>query len=303
VPPVIRVQELRKVYGDLVALDDVSFEVEAGTTFGLLGPNGAGKTTTLEIICGLRVPDGGRLEVMGESDPRRYRDRIGVQLQATALFARLTVREHLELFAGFYRQPRPIAEVLEMAAVGEVAGRYAGRLSGGQRQRLAIALALVGSPEACFLDEPSSGLDPQARLHLRDAIEAIKGRGTTVVLTTHYLEEAERLCDQVAILDRGRVLACGAPRELVRELRAEHAIEFHAPNGKLLPDELRALPGSTGGEVVGGEHVLYSRDPQATLDALFRLARERDARLIDLRVRAATLEDLYIEKTGRFLRE
>jgi ABC-2 type transport system ATP-binding protein len=301
--PVIRVHDLRKRYGDVVALDGVSFAVEAGTTFGLLGPNGAGKTTALEIVCGLRVPDGGRLDVLGESDPRRYRDRIGVQLQATALFHRLTVLEHLELFAGFYPKPRPVAEMLEIAAISEVADRYAGRLSGGQRQRLAIALALVGGPDVCLLDEPSAGLDPQARLHLRGTIDAIKARGTTVVMTTHYLEEAERLCDQVAIVDRGRVLAQGAPRDLVRELRAGHAIEFCAPNGKLRPAELRALPAATGGEAVGGEHVLYSSDPPATLDALFELARARDVRLDDLRVRAATLEDLYIEKTGRFLRE
>jgi ABC-2 type transport system ATP-binding protein len=211
--------------------------------------------------------------------------------------------EHLELFAGFYPNPRPTSEMLEIAAIGEVADRYAGRLSGGQRQRLAIALALVGSPEVCFLDEPSAGLDPQARLHLRETIDAIKARGTTVVLTTHHLEEAERLCDHVAIVDRGRVLAQGTPRDLVRELRAGHAIEFCTPNGKLPVSDLRALPAATGGEVVGGEHVLYSSDPQATLGALFELARARDARLDDLRVRAATLEDLYIEKTGRFLRE
>jgi ABC-2 type transport system ATP-binding protein len=217
-PPVVHVQDLRKRYGAVVALDGVSFDVEAGTTFGLLGPNGAGKTTTLEIVCGLRVPDGGHVEVLGESDPRRYRDRIGVQLQSTALFARLTVLEHLELFAGLYRNPRRVKDVLDIAAIGEVADRYAGRLSGGQRQRLAIALALVGSPEACFLDEPSAGLDAQARLHLREAIDAIKARGTTVVLSTHYLEEAERLCDHVAIVDRGRVLAQGAPRDLAARL-------------------------------------------------------------------------------------
>ncbi|MFN8559946.1 MAG: ABC transporter ATP-binding protein, partial [Dehalococcoidia bacterium] len=213
--PAIAVHDLHKRYGAVQAVDGVSFDVWPAEVFGLLGPNGAGKTTTVEIIEGLRTPDSGAVRVLNvdvAARPRDVKERIGVQLQAPALLPRLRVQEIIELFAGFYAAPRPVDEVIALADLGEVRDRRAGVLSGGQAQRLSLALALINRPEVVFLDEPTTGLDPQARANLWDVIGRLRDAGTTLLLTTHSMEEAERLCDRVAIIDQGRVVALDRPR-------------------------------------------------------------------------------------------
>jgi ABC-2 type transport system ATP-binding protein len=228
--PAIEVIGLRKRYGAVQAVDGISFTVRRGEVFGMLGPNGAGKTTTVEIIEGLRPADSGRVTVLGldvARQPRAVKERVGVQLQTPALLPRLTVRELVALFASFYRTARSPDEVIALVGLEESGDRLAGTLSGGQTQRLSLALALVNRPEIVFLDEPTTGLDPQARLSLWGLIERVRAEGTTVVLTTHYMEEAERLCDRVAIIDRGRIVALDAPRALIAAHFQETAITAH----------------------------------------------------------------------------
>jgi ABC-2 type transport system ATP-binding protein len=296
----IEVSDLRKSFGSLQAVDGVSFAVEAGETFGLVGPNGAGKTTTLEMIEGLRPPDSGDIAILGEAvwpHPQRIQNRIGVQLQTTALFEGLTAAELLALFARFYG-PVPSGRVAEtLAAVGltEKAGSRVKTLSGGQQQRLAIALALVHEPEIVFLDEPTTGLDPQARRNLWDVVEAIRAGGKTVVLTTHYLEEAERLCDRVAIMDEGRVMALDTPAGLVRSLSADARITFQSSVGA---EQLKELPGAREVEAVDGGFTLTSGDVEATVAALLA-----DVPVTHLEVARATLEDVFLSLTGREYRE
>jgi ABC-2 type transport system ATP-binding protein len=216
--PALRVQGLRKAYNDVVAVDGLDLEVETGECFGLLGPNGAGKTTTIEICEGLLAPDSGNVEVLGrrwETDEKDLRELLGIQLQDTQLSEKLTVDETLTLFQSFYREARDIGEVIDQVELGEKRHSRVGGLSGGQKQRLAIACALVGNPQLLFLDEPTTGLDPVSRRQLWELISKFQSEGKTIVLTTHYMEEAERLCDRVAIVDHGHVIALGTPRELV----------------------------------------------------------------------------------------
>jgi ABC-2 type transport system ATP-binding protein len=285
----ISVAGLTKRYGDHVAVDGVSFRVEQGEAFGILGPNGAGKTTTLEMIEGLRRPDAGEITLLGQPvwpDPRRIQARIGVQLQSTSLFDMLTARELLELFAHFYLRPdgRERALVaLQLVGLESKADDYAKRLSGGQQQRLAIALALVHDPEIVFLDEPTTGLDPQARLNLWDVIRSINTEEKkTVVLTTHYLEEAEELCDRVAIMDQARIVALDTPAGLIAALDADARVSY------------------TDGS---GDHTVYVKDAQATVLEVLERARADGDKVSNLSVKGADLEDVFMQLTGREYRE
>ncbi|HEX2131047.1 MAG TPA: ABC transporter ATP-binding protein [Actinophytocola sp.] len=289
-------EDIRKAYGDLKAVDGVSLSVAEGEFFGILGPNGAGKTTTLEIIEGLREPDSGSVRLLGESPwPRRVAllPRIGVQLQASSFFEKLTAREQLETFASLYGVSAARAhEMLELVGLADKADTREDKLSGGQRQRLSIACALVHDPDVVFLDEPTAALDPQARRNLWDVLRAIQERGKTIVYTTHYLDEAEILCDRVAIMDRGRILALDRPAALVRGLDAPTHVILE--RGSLSTADAAALPGA--GEVGEDELSLTisTREPAALLSALA----DREA-LAGLQVRTATLEDVFLNLTGR----
>ena len=303
---VLSVEGLTKRYGQLVAVDGISFAVQRGETFGILGPNGAGKTTTLEMIEGLRQPDGGRISFMGLDALRRRRimqERVGVQLQAQALWPELTVEETLRVFQSFFKRRVPVQSLLQRFSLVEKRGARVKALSGGQRQRLSVATALVNDPELVFLDEPTTGLDPQARHSFWDLIREMRREGKTVIVTTHYMEEAEALCDRVAIMDHGRIIALDAPRQLVRSLGSDSTIEcaFAAPGpGR---EALLALPGVRDVRSEDGEHLLFSNDVSATLAALMRLADGQGRRVQSLHVRTATLEDVFISLTGRRLRE
>ncbi len=292
----IAVADLVKTYGDLRAVDGVTFEVRAGEFFGILGPNGAGKTTTLEIIEGIRKADSGRVTVLGQDPwPRNpaLLPRIGVQLQATAFFDRLTAREQLEMFGALYGVPaRSAAELLDLVGLADKADARENTLSGGQRQRLSIACALVHRPEVVFLDEPTAALDPQARRNLWDVLRAIQAAGSTVVYTTHYMDEAEALCDRVAIMDAGRVLALDTPAALVRGLDAPTRVAL--PDSVLDAEHARSLPGAGRVTADGTEVVLETREPARLLTALA----EAD-RLSGVSVRTATLEDVFLHLTGR----
>ena len=227
--PALLVSGLRKRYGDVVAVDGLDLTVATGECFGLLGPNGAGKTTTIEICEGLTIPDEGVVEVLGQRwdrDERALRERLGIQLQETQLAEKLTVEETVRLFRSFYARGRGVDEVIDLVQLGEKRHARVGKLSGGQKQRLALACAMVGDPELLFLDEPTTGLDPQSRRQLWDLIIDLRASGRSIVLTTHYMDEAERLCDRVAIVDHGHVIALGSPRALIASLGAEHVVEF-----------------------------------------------------------------------------
>ncbi len=307
----VEVHDLVKRYGRTTAVNGVSLSIRRGEIFGLLGPNGAGKTTTLELIEGIRAPDVGTIRVDGLDVRRRsraVRQRIGVQLQATTLFEELTVRETLALFGAFY--PRALAPdaLLRDVALADKASAFPQNLSGGQRQRLALALALVNDPPLLFLDEPTAGLDPQSRRMLWDTILALRARGKTIVLTTHFMDEAQLLCDRIAILDGGQIIAQDTPAGLVSLLGASATIEctVAAPTTgqpPLTPGELAALPGVTAARQGLEQTLLYSDDTERTLVALLRLVAERGARLDHLQVHAPTLEDVFLKLTGRALRD
>lgn len=304
--PALWVRDLVKRYGKTTAVDHVSFEVAAGEIFGLLGPNGAGKTTTLEIIEGLRRPDGGEAVVAGidvVKYPRRVRERIGVQLQEAGLFELLTVEETLTTFAAFHRRALPVPHLMEALNLAEKAKARVESLSGGQRQRLSIALALLNDPEVVFLDEPTTGLDPQARRNLWDVIVQIRAAGKTVVLTTHAMDEAERLCDRVAIMDRGRVIALDTPRRLIDEHARGVRIVLEPADEALAFDRflLEELPAVSRVDTRDGKAVLHTESPHESLPALF--ARFGERAFTSLRVEAATLEDVFLQLTGRRLRE
>jgi ABC-2 type transport system ATP-binding protein len=292
----ITVDDVRKSYGDLKAVDGVSFSVDEGEFFGILGPNGAGKTTTLEIIEGLRQPDGGTVRLLGQEPwPRNTAllPRIGVQLQATAFFDKLSAREQLVTFASLYGVSAARAdEMLELVGLTDKAGTREDKLSGGQRQRLSIACALIHDPDIVFLDEPTAALDPQARRNLWDVLRAIQDRGKTILYTTHYLDEAEILCDRVAIMDHGRILALDPPATLVRGLDAPTRVILE--RGPLTEPDAKALPGADEVIVDDVSLTITTREPADLLSALA----ERRA-LVGLQVRTATLEDVFLELTGR----
>jgi ABC-2 type transport system ATP-binding protein len=302
---VVTVENLYKHYADIKAVDGISFEVHQGEIFGFLGPNGAGKTTTIEIIEGYKVADGGRATVLG-LDPRRdryaVRERIGIMLQETALYPDLKVGELLRLFASYYHNPVDTNALLEMIGLEEKRGAFIRELSGGQRQRVVFVLALINDPALLFLDEPTAGLDPQSRRAIWEWISLARGRGKTVFLTTHYIEEAEGLCDRVAIIDHGRIIALDTPKRLMADTAVEQRIEFVIEGslavGRLeaLPDVIRALDDGRG------EFTLYAREAQKALKSLINLAETNGFRLRGLKVEGATLEDVFIELTGRRIR-
>jgi ABC-2 type transport system ATP-binding protein len=303
--PAIRCRGVVKRYDDVVAVDGLDLEVVAGECFGLLGPNGAGKTTTVEMCEGLIAPDAGTIEILGRTwrrEGRALRERLGIQLQETQLAEKLSVIETIRLFRSFYRRGRTPAEVLDLVGLEEKRDAWVRKLSGGQRQRLSLACALVSDPEILFLDEPTTGLDPQSRRRVWDVVEAARDRGGTVVLTTHYMEEAARLCDRVAIVDRGRVIALGRPAELVASLGAEHVVEF-AAQGSIDLARLRALEGVRAVHEDDGAVRLTVAAVHRAVPALLAELDRSAAGLERLTTHHATLEDVFVALTGRHLRD
>jgi ABC-2 type transport system ATP-binding protein len=303
----IRIQGLVKSYGDVVAVAGLDLEVRRGECFGLLGPNGAGKTTTIEILEGLLPPTAGTVEVLGlrwDRQPDELRARIGVALQETKLFDRLTVEETLRLFRTFYvgRATLSVETLLDEMQLGEKRATWVMKLSGGQRQRLAVALGLVGDPEVLFLDEPTTGLDPQSRRALWDTIAALRARGKTVVLTTHYMDEAERLCDRVAIVDHGKGIALGTPAELIDRSGGQHLVEV-STDPALQPEAFAGLAGLRSVRAQGDGFTLSIDGPHVALPALIARLGERGVRPTRLVSRTATLDDVFLSLTGRTLRE
>ena len=299
---VIEVRGLRKTYGSLVAVEDVSFSVRRGEIFGILGPNGAGKTTTVESIAGLRRPDAGTLWVLGldpERDGRQLRQRLGMQLQQATLPERLKVWEALELFASFYKAPADWRRLLGQWDLTEKRNASFADLSGGQRQRLFIALALVGDPEVVILDELTSGLDPQARRATWELVRAVRDAGTTVVLVTHFMDEAERLCDRLAVVDEGRIVAQGSSRDLIAGLGVEPRVRFTANASELV--FLEAVAGVSQVTRVGGDAVVHGRGP--ILARVASALAEHDIDPLDLRAEQPSLEDVFMALTGKQLRD
>jgi ABC-2 type transport system ATP-binding protein len=306
-PPVC-VRGLRKAYSDVVAVNGLDLEVGAGECFGLLGPNGAGKTTTIEICEGLLSPDAGTVELLGlrwETDAAELRQRLGVQLQETQLSEKLTVEETLRLFRSFYRRGPALSDVIAMVQLEEKRSSRVGGLSGGQKQRLAMACALVGDPDLLFLDEPTTGLDPQARRQLWDMIERFKTEGRNIILTTHYMEEAERLCDRVAVMDHGKIIALGTPRELIASIGAEHMVAFAVDENSRPLDlaELEKLDGVRVARCENGGYELQVSELHRAVPAIFDELTRRGIPLTELRTHSATLEDVFVSLTGRHLRD
>lgn len=302
----LEVQGLRKRYGEVCAVDGVDLRVFMGACFGLLGPNGAGKTTTMEICEGLLEPDAGSVLLFGrtwDSDRGALRQRLGVQLQESQLSEKLTVEETVRLFRSFYRKGHTVEAVIDLVGLGEKKSARVGSLSGGQAQRLSIACVLAGDPDLLFLDEPTTGLDPQSRRQLWGVLETLRKRGKTILLTTHYIDEAERLCDQVAIMDRGRVIALGTPRELIRTLGAEQVLECVIGESEDLPlAALAALPGVLRVQAEAGIHRLESTAAHETIPALLAYIAEEKRTLTELRTFSPTLEDVFVSLTGRHIR-
>ncbi len=302
---VLSVDGLTKRYNGLTAVDSIAFQVQKGETFGMLGPNGAGKTTTLEMIEGLRTPDAGRITILGLDavrQRRRVQERFGVQLQSQALWPELTVEETLVTFASLFHRRVPVEPLLVRFSLTDKRRAFVRDLSGGQKQRLSIATALINDPEIVFLDEPTTGLDPQARHSFWDLIRDMQSEGKTVIVTTHYMEEAEALCDRVAIMDLGRIIALDTPRQLVRELASESTIEFGFPETEARA-ELAGLAGVREIRREDGSVLLFTDDVSATLNALIRFADQKGQQISSLSVRTATLEDVFIKLTGRSLRD
>jgi ABC-2 type transport system ATP-binding protein len=305
----LRCRGLVRRYGEVVALAGLDLDVRRGECFGMLGPNGAGKTTAVEILEGLNVPDAGEVEVLGESwqgDGLALRRRLGVQLQETKFPEKLRVSEVIVLFRSFYPRGLGAAEALSLIGLEEKAAAFVRTLSGGQKQRLSLACALIGDPELLFLDEPTTGLDPQSRRQTWEIVEGLKVRGRTVLITTHYMEEAARLCDRVAIVDHGKVIALDTPRRLVASLGAEHVVEFatdEAAAGRLSESMLAALPSVEGVAREGDNWRLTVREVHRAVPELLAALAARGAEPTHLTTHHATLEDVFMALTGRRLRD
>ena len=303
--PAIRCRGLHKRFGATVAVAALDLEVRRGECFGLLGPNGAGKTTTIEMLEGLQLPDGGEMELLGMSwrrDAARLRPRLGVQLQETEFPDKLTVVETVRLFRALYPEGPTVDELVDYVELGEKRQAQVRHLSGGQRQRLSLACALAGAPDILFLDEPTTGLDPQSRRHIWDLCSDFRGRGGTILLTTHFMDEAEQLADRIAIMDHGAILVEGTPRGLIASLGAEHVIEFGS-SVALTEGDLTALRAVTRGEIRDGTYRLTTREASVTVPAVFELIGTRGGTLSDLRTHHATLDDVFLAHTGRQLRD
>jgi ABC-2 type transport system ATP-binding protein len=306
-PLALRVSHLRKSYKDVTAVDGLDLEARVGECFGLLGPNGAGKTTTIEICEGLTKADSGDVEVLGlrwETDAAQLRQRLGVQLQDTQLSEKLTVDETVRLFRSFFRRGPTASEVIELVQLADKRAARVGSLSGGQKQRLALACSLVGDPDLLFLDEPTTGLDPQARRQLWDLIERFKQAGRTILLTTHYMEEAEILCERVAIMDRGKAIALGSPRELIAATGIEHLVEFSCGGAATL--DTGRLGGIVGVRVLppeNGAARLQVAELHRAVPALLEELARQGVPLTELRTHSASLEDVFVALTGRHLRD
>jgi len=303
--PAIQVTDLTKKYEDLKAVDDVSFHVEEHEIFGILGPNGAGKTTTLEMIETLREPDSGEILVEGmdvRKDAKKIKELIGVQLQTTVFFDNLTVHETIDLFGSFYSTRLNSDELLERVGLQEKRDSMLNELSGGQHKRVSIALALVNDPRIVFLDEPTTGLDPQVRRNIWEIVEALRAAEKTVIITSHYIEEAEHLCDRVAIMDLGKIITIGSPAELIDRYSPESNISFSLSR-EVSHDVLAKIPGVTRVRDSNGGYVLTTGTPQETLVGIFTVAYENDAVADDVSMRRATLEDVFLKITGKRIRE
>jgi ABC-2 type transport system ATP-binding protein len=302
----LRCSGLVKKFADLTAVNGLELEIFSGECFGLLGPNGAGKTTTVEILEGLSSADEGTVELLGQhwnaGDDRALRERIGVQLQETQLAEKVTVVETLRLFRSFYQRGHSVDEVIQTVALEEKRDARVGKLSGGQKQRLAVACALVSDPELLFLDEPTTGLDPQARLSLWDVVEKFREGGGTILLTTHYMEEATRLCDRVAIMDHGKIIALGTPAELIKSLGADQIIEFRVTKD-LADDVLTTLPAVNHLHRRGEDYSLTVAEIGIALPALLAEIKQQQSELVTLTTHQATLEDVFVSLTGRMLRD
>jgi len=311
VPAAIECRDLRKTYdGKVEAVRGLSLQIEVGECFGLLGPNGAGKTTTIEILEGLLQPTSGEVTILGHNwreNARDLREWMGISLQETRLSEKLTVRETIDLFSSFYRQPRAPEDVLEELQLTEKSDSWVGKLSGGQRQRLAVATALVGNPKVLFLDEPTTGLDPQSRRQLWDIIRSFQAKGGTALLTTHYMDEAERLCDRLAIVDHGLIIAEGTPEDLIARLGGHHVVEFAVSEGSdgAGLERWKALPGVEAAHHEEGNGVicLTVEEPHRTIPALLEAVTSQGSHLEHLTTRQASLEDVFVRLTGRHLRE
>ena len=302
---VVEVKGLTKKYGDLIAVNEVSFDIVKGEIFGLLGPNGAGKTTTVELIEGLRKPDTGFLKVCGIDVSKgidKVKELIGVQLQTTTIYDKIQVGEAIELFGSYYQRSLPTDEILDEVSLNDKKNSFVEVLSGGQRQRLALALSLINDPEILFLDEPTTGLDPQARRNVWDIIERLRERGKTIILTTHYMEEAERLCNRVGIMDYGKIIALGTPGDLIAKQNLESAVELMTTNG-VSKEFFQKLPKESKVTRDGDRFVLRTKEASLVLVQLTRLSEDNGLNLESISVRKATLENVFLELTGRKLRE
>jgi ABC-2 type transport system ATP-binding protein len=301
----VEIKDLTKRYGELIAVNKVNFTIGEGEIFGLLGPNGAGKTTTLEMIEGLRKPDGGSIQVCSIDVTKRANDIkeiIGVQLQSTSIYDRIKVGEAIDLFGGYYHRSLPTTEVLHEVSLDEKKDSFVQSLSGGQKQRLALALALVNDPRVIFLDEPTTALDPQARRNMWEIIEGLSKREKTIILNTHYMEEAERLCERVGIIDHGSIIALDTPANLISKQNMDSAIEFTNLNG-VGKEFFEKLPKVDKVSQNGQIFVLHTREVSSLLTELVQLQEQNKLRLENITTRSATLEDVFLELTGRALRE